>query len=194
MTEAVKRQVIVFTHDVYFLCLLIDAAKRQKVDLLAQSIEQREPGYGVPQAELPFEGMNTKARVGFLKNMQQRIAAVHSRGDEPEFRRLTGDAYRLLRLAWERAVEEGLLRQVVLRFRKGVETQRLAEVAVEDADYATVEAAMSNCSNHAHDPAVLAGASVPEPLELLADINALDVWRVAVDDRSKITSKKRKSS
>lgn len=39
-------------------------------------------------------------------------------------------------MAWERAVEEVLLREVILRFRKGVETQRLAGVVVDDEDYA----------------------------------------------------------
>jgi hypothetical protein len=48
------------------------------------------------------------------------------------------DPYRHFRIAWERAVEEILLRNVVLRFRKSIETQRLDGVLVEDADYATV--------------------------------------------------------
>jgi hypothetical protein len=47
-------------------------------------------------------------------------------------------------MSWERAVEEVLFRKVGLRFRKGVETSRLAEVCVEDADYAKVDEAMTN--------------------------------------------------
>jgi len=48
------------------------------------------------------------------------------------------DAYFRLRMTWERAVEEVLLREVILRFRKGVETNRLQGVVVEDGDYVQV--------------------------------------------------------
>lgn len=104
------------------------------------------------------------------------------------------DAYTHLRMAWERAVEEVLLRNVVLRFRKGIETQRLAGVVVEDDDFTQVFAGMKKCSNYAaHDKALMSGISVPEPDELLADILALETWRDAVEQRSKGTEKRRKS-
>lgn len=66
---------------------------------------------------------------------------------------------------------------MVLRFRKGIETQRLAGVVVEDGDHAAVDQWMSKCSNYAHDQALLGGVEVPDPDELLADISALDEWR-----------------
>jgi len=46
-------------------------------------------------------------------------------------------------MTWERSVDEVLLRQIILRFRKGVKTQRLATVVFDDEDYAKVEAGMS---------------------------------------------------
>jgi len=136
--------------------------------------------------------MNVKQRVGWLKNQHQTIAKVHKSGDEPEHRRLTGDAYTRLRITWERAVEEVLLRQVVLRFRKGIETQRLAGVVVEDDDYAVIEKAMSKCSNYAHDKAMEGGVAMPEPDELLADIQGLEDWRAKTHERGELTAKKRK--
>ena len=96
-------------------------------------------------------------------------------------------------MAWERAVEEVLLRKVVLRFRKGVETQRLAEVSVDDNDYAQVDAGMTRCSNYAHDKAIAGGVAVPDPDELLADIAALESWRTTLEKRSLETAKKRKA-
>jgi TPP-dependent pyruvate/acetoin dehydrogenase alpha subunit len=62
-------------------------------------------------------------------------------------------------MAWKRSVEEVLFRKVVLRFRKGVATQRLAEVSVDDNDYAQVDAGMTRCSNYAHDKAVAGGVA-----------------------------------
>jgi hypothetical protein len=96
-------------------------------------------------------------------------------------------------MAWERAVEEVLLREVILRFRKGVETQRLVGVSVDDEDYAQVNAGMSKCSNYAHDKAMMGGVAVPDPDELLTDILALENWRIQVHKRSEDTAKKRKA-
>ena len=191
--EAAKRQVIMFTHDVYFLCVLTEEASRTRVTCTTQSLSRKPEGYGVANPTLPFEGMGTKARVSALRNMQQQIAKLYNEGDEAEHQKQTVDAYRQLRITWERAVEEVLFRGVVLRFRKGISTQLLAGVVVDDADYACVEQSMTKCSNYAHDQASLGGAAIPAPDELLADINALDKWRVQVENRSKDVSKKRKA-
>jgi hypothetical protein len=99
-----------------------------------------------------------------------------------------------LRIAWERAVEEVLFRSVVLRFRKGISTQLLAGVEVDDTDYSVIEAGMTKCSNYAgHDQALLGGTAIPEPDELLADINGLEDWRTGVVKRSEAVMKRRKS-
>jgi energy-coupling factor transporter ATP-binding protein EcfA2 len=190
--EAKKRQVIVFTHDIYFLCLLAEHAKEAGAPSLTQSLTRRPEGYGVTDPELPFEGRNTAARIGALRNQQQAIAKLYRIGNEQEHRRQTIEAYVSLRMTWERAVEEVLFRQVILRFRKGIETQRLAEVLVEDEDYAQLTEGMTKCSNYPHDKALEAGVTVPAPDELLADINALDAWRTRIEERSRFVGKKRK--
>jgi len=190
--EADTRQVIVFTHDVYFLCVLTEEADRRRVPCLTQCLVKMPEGYGVVDPGLPFEAMGTKARVAELRSVRERVVRQFKQGNEPEYRKQTVDAYRLLRDTWERAVEEVLLCKVVIRFRKGVETRPLAGVVVDDADHAIVEAAMTKCSNYTHDQAVLGGTAIPDPDELLADIDALDGWRAMVVRRSKeITSKRR---
>jgi hypothetical protein len=190
--EAKKRQVIVFTHDIYFVCVLLEAARRQGVTSLSQSLLERSEGFGVTDSQLPFEGQNTKERIGQLRAFQQKIAKTYKIGDKPAHREMTQSAYRQLRDTWERAIEEVLFRQVVIRFRKGIETNRLREVVVEDNDYALIHDGMTKCSNHSHDRAIAAGVSVPDPDELLGDINALDDWRKAIESRSQEVAKKRK--
>lgn len=191
--EAAQRQVIVFTHDIYFLCLLAEEAKLAGVPVATQSLIRRAEGFGVADPDLPFEGKNAGKRIGALKAQHQAIAKLHKDGEEQEHRKQTIEAYFRLRMTWERAVEEVLLREVILRFRKGVETQRLAGVVVEDDDYAQVNAGMTKCSNYAHDKALVGGVAVPEPDELLADIMALETWRAQIDKRSGETAKKRKA-
>lgn len=190
--EAAQRQVIVFTHDIYFLCLLVEEAKLAGVPIATQSLVRRSEGFGIAESDLPFEGKNAGKRIGALKAQHQLIAKLFKDGDEQEHRKQTVEAYFRLRMAWERAVEEVLLREVILRFRKGIETQRLAGVVVEDGDYAKVNSGMSRCSNYAHDKAFIGGVAVPEPDELLADIQELEVWRDEVEKRSKDTLKRRK--
>jgi len=190
--EAAHRQVIVFTHDIYFLCILAEEANASGVPITTQSLTRRAEGFGVADPELPFEGKNASKRIGALKAQHQLIAKLYKDGEEQEHRRQTVEAYFQLRMTWERTVEEVLLGQVVLRFRKGVETQRLAGVFVDDNDYAHVDAGMTKCSNYAHDKAFMGGVAVPEPDELLADITVLENWRKEVIQRSEVTRKRRK--
>lgn len=191
--EAIQRQVIVFTHDIYFLCLLAEEARQTGVSVVTQSLIRRAEGFGIADPDLPFEGKTAGKRISALKAHHQSIAKLHKAGEEQAHRKETVDAYFRLRMTWERAVEEVLLREVILRFRKGVETQRLAGVTVEDDDYAQVHAGMTKCSNYAHDKALFGGVAVPDPDELFADILALESWRLQIEKRSVETSKKRKA-
>ncbi|MEZ5517410.1 MAG: AAA family ATPase [Gammaproteobacteria bacterium] len=191
--EATKRQVIVLTHDVYFLCVLMEESARVRVPISTKSFSRRPEGFGIADPNLPFEAMGTKARIGALRDMQQRIAKLFRDGDEAEFNKQTIDCYRQLRIAWERAVEEVLMQNVVLRFRKGIETKMLKGVEVEDTDHKTIEQAMTKCSNYPHDQALLGGLAIPEPDELLADIKILDDWRMTVIERSRVVEKRRKA-
>lgn len=191
--EAAKRQVIIFTHDIYFLCVLAEEAKLAGVPILTQSITRRSEGFGISDPELPFEGRNVGKRIGALKAQHQVIAKLYKDGEEQEHFRQTIDCYFRLRMTWERAVEEILLREVVIRFRKGVETQRLAGVSVDDDDYANVYEGMTKCSNYAHDKALFGGIAIPDPDELLADIVALETWRTRVQKRGDEIQKIRKA-
>lgn len=192
--EAKARQVIVFTHDVYFLCILQQTAERLGVEIATRSLHKRPEGFGVADAELPFEGAKTSTRIGMLRQMHVKCEQLYKAGDEKECRSWTRDAYFHLRLAWERAVEEVLLRSVVIRFREGVETNKLIEVVVEHSDYAAVERGMTKCSKYAHDKAALGNVAVPLPAELADDITALELWRKAIEARSTKTRKLRKQA
>lgn len=189
--EAKKRQVIVFTHDVYFLCILQQEAEKIAVPFSPLSLHKKPEGFGVADPSLPFEGAKTSARIGILRQMQTESAKLHKIGDEPGYRKQAQDIYFQLRLAWERAVEEVLLRNVVIRFREGVETNRLIETTVETSDFVAVDAGMTKCSKYAHDKAALSNSGIPNPDEVLQDINKLETWRTSLETRSKETRKER---
>lgn len=195
VSEAAKRQVIILTHDVYFLCILEEEAKAQGVPILTQSLQQTHEGFGVPEKSVPFEAKSTKSRIGELRAQHQVIEKLFKSGDEKSYRQQTVDAYGKLRMTWERAVEEVLFRNTVIRFRKGIETMRLAGVIVEDGDFSRVYAGMKKCSNYTgHDKAQIGGASLPDPDDLLSDIEEIESWRKVVDDRSNEAEKRRKAA
>lgn len=181
--EAQQRQVIVLTHDIYFLCILQQEADAAGIDFAPQCIRKAPAGFGVQTDRLPFDAMSTSKRVKSIRLMHQATARAHKAGDDDEAKRLTRDAYYNLRLAWERGVEEVLFQGAVMRFDEGISTQKLSYVVVEDVDYAVIDAGMTKCSKFAHDPALAAHLPTPHPDELLADIEALETWRKSVEAR-----------
>jgi ABC-type dipeptide/oligopeptide/nickel transport system ATPase subunit len=193
VSEGTKRQVIIFTHDIYFLCLLIEAAEKQVVPILLQSLSRTPDGFGVADPEVPFEGRDTTKRIDELRKQCQSIRKLYETGDIKGHKQRTREAYVELRMSWERALEEVLFGKVVIRFRKSIMTDRLKNVLVDESDYPEVEAGMTKCSNYAHDKAMEGGSAMPHPDELLADINALDKWRVKVVSRSRALVEGRKA-
>lgn len=181
--EAQQRQVIVLTHDIYFLCILQQEADTAGVNFEPQCIRKAPAGFGVQTDRLPFDAMTTSKRVKALRVMHERTARAHKAGDDDEATRLTRDTYYNLRLAWERGVEEVLFQGTVTRFNEGVSTQKLSYVVVEDHDYTVIDAGMTKSSKFAHDPALGAQLPTPHPDDLLTDIEALETWRKSVETR-----------
>jgi hypothetical protein len=181
--EAKRRQVIVLTHDIYFLCILQQEAEAAGLDFSPQCIRKAPTGFGVQTERLPFDAMSTSKRVKSLRKMHETTDKAHKAGDEDEAKRLTRDTYYHLRLAWERGVEEVLFQGAVTRFDEGISTKKLSYVVVEDSDYAKIEAGMTRSSKFAHDPALGAHLPTPHPDELSADIEALETWRKSVESR-----------
>lgn len=191
--EAKHRQVIVFTHDIYFLCILQQEAAQAGCAESTQCIGRGQAGFGVQASRLPFDTLSTSKRVKALRNMCDEVLRVHKTGDEAGATRLNREAYSHLRMAWERAVEEVLFQGVVTRFAEGVSTQRLKSVIVEDSDYDAIDAGMTKSSKFSgHDPAKSAQLATPHPDDLRSDIDKLEAWRVAVEARKATVEARRK--
>lgn len=184
--EARNRQVIVFTHDMFFLFALVKEAEELGVAASPRTVSRTQEGFGVSVDELPFDGASTKARVGWLRNKQIECAKLHRNGEEAAYNEQVGRLYSKMREAWEGCVEEVLLNGAVERFRKSVETNRLAKVQVTEDDVAKVVNNMGRCSNYAHNVARRADLETPTPDEIAADIEVLDGWRKEVEGRKNV--------
>jgi energy-coupling factor transporter ATP-binding protein EcfA2 len=184
--ESKQRQVIVFTHDIYFLAILEQKAEAIGAPLAKNYIRRASNGFGVHSQDLPFDVVGTKARVGKLRQMLVEAQNAKRDGDDDQLRMVTTSAYGKLRLAWERCVEEVLLNGVIQRFGEGVSTQKLKAVLVTDDDYKKIEAGMSKSSKFEHDAASsVCRLPIPDPDELSADIERLEAFRATVDKRNK---------
>ncbi len=183
-TESQNRQVIVFTHDIYFLAILEQKAKALGVSLASNYIRRTSQGFGVHSQDLPFDVVSTKTRVSQLRLMLTEAQKAKEDGDDDRLRMVVTSIYGKLRLAWERCVEEVLLNGVVERFGEGVSTQRLKVVLVTDDDYKQIEGGMTKSSKFEHDAASPVGRlPIPDPDELLVDIECLELFRKTVEKR-----------
>lgn len=186
--EAKTRQVIVFTHDVVFLLLLKQFAEELAIEQFDQHVRFLSKGAGVCSEELPWVALPIKKKIGYLKNGWQAADKLSRDGHQDAYEKDAKYLYGLLREAWERALEEVLLGGVVERYRPSIQTQQVAQIAdITPEDCKTVETAMSKCSKWlpGHDQAAAARAPVPGPVELKADIEALDDWVAAIRNRRK---------
>ena len=191
--EAKHRQVIVFTHDIYFLCILQQEAGLARLTAMTQCIGRGPDGFGVQTDRLPFDTLSTSKRVKALRGLYDNVAKVHKTGDEAEATRLSREAYSHLRMAWERGVEEVLLQGAVTRFTEGVSTQKLKSVIVEDSDYKVINIGMTKSSKFSgHDPARIAQLPTPHPDSLRDDIETLEAWRASVEKRRAAIEARRK--
>ena len=184
--EARTRQVIVFTHDIVFLLLLKQYSEDLGLEQLDQHVRHLSRGAGVCADELPWVALKVSKRIGHLKKLLQVAEKLHHDGHQAAYEREASLIYGYLREAWERGLEEVLLGGIVERYRPGVQTQQIANLAdITTEDCKAVEAAMTKCSKWlpGHDQAAAARADIPEPDSLKADIDALDNWTSAIRKR-----------
>ena len=184
--EAKTRQVVVFTHDLVFLLLLLEQADLAAVTVTQSHIRRGPEGAGLCDDGPPWLAMDVKNRIGALKAQWQQAEKIHRTQGPILYEAVAKELYGRLRETWERAVEEILLNRVVLRFRRGIETQRLDKTTdITISNIEVVESAMSKCSTHlrGHDQALAINQPMPAPAELRADIEQLDTWTAQVRKR-----------
>jgi len=184
--ESKRRQVIVFTHDIVFLLSLKQYADELEADSLDQHVRQLSNGAGVCTEELPWVALPVKKKIGYLKNCWQAADKFSRDGHKDAYDKEAKYLYGLLREAWERALEEVLLGGVIERYRPGIQTQQITQIAdITAEDCKAVETAMTKCSTWlpGHDKAAADRAPVPSPSELNADIDTLASWVTTIRKR-----------
>ena len=165
--ESKNRQVIILTHDITFLLSLQYYAQQLEVESMTTTIRRVGNSTGIAEADLPWIAQPVSKRKGILRAKLQGINAMinaHSPGSEVEEK--VKIWYELLREAWERAVEERLLKGTIERFRPSIETNRLRRLVVTDEQRNEVINAMTESSKWVHDRAAGLNVAIPDGVEM----------------------------
>jgi len=184
--ESMARQVVVFTHDVVFLHAIFDELARRNQKPCVSHILRTPQGTGFCLDGVPWVAAPVSRRLGYLKDRAQAAAAICRKDGPQAYDPHAGRIYGLLRETWERAIEEVLLGQVVVRFSRVVQTQRLRYVTdITAEDVQMVDENMEKCSTfmNGHDEAAAINEPMPDPDVLLADICSLETWIQSINKR-----------
>jgi len=177
VTESFERQIIVFTHDIVFYKLLLEAAESQSATHGSSALERsRRNDAGIVRQSAPWEALTTSKRLKALEVELKGLKKIDQDGTDVEFRRASREFYGRLRESWERLIEEKLLNKVVNRFERGIQTQRLRRLTdITDNDISIVDSAMGKCSTYftGHDSAAAVGDPYPTIEEIEVDLKKL---------------------
>lgn len=161
---AKQQQVILFTHDIVFLLMLTKYARKAGVPVRECTLRRGGLRHGLPEEGPPWVAMTVGKRIGLLRNELQKAAAFLNKGDRAAYEQKAEWIFDRLRQSWERAVEEVLLNEVVVRFGDGVSTQRLKALTdITDADIQCVDTEMTYCSSFLHDESAAVNAGIADP-------------------------------
>ena len=197
--EGLKRQVIVFTHNIAFLMELQDAAEAlakqgTPVGIAVQTLRRRGSVAGVTTNGAPWHALKVTQRAHHLEQAVAKIKAQYN-NDMELYNREAARIYGLLREAWESCVEDDLLYAVVCRYRNSVKTQQLSEVSIEDPDIHLIDLHTSKCGTWmtGHDKSKALNEDRPAPDEVMADIKALRDFSGQIKQRRDDTRQRRKA-
>lgn len=186
--ESKARQTIVFTHDAVFFGELLAMCEDAGETAHLMSILHKAEGPGFVDPGLPYDMRRETDRFVHNRTVQQQLAASFSNPPGDSERIAMRNAYSELRATIEIGIEETILNGTVMRFRDGISVGRLRGVmVVEDDEFEEVQRLHDKCCRHvlAHSHAAGQQRSIPQPRELMQDIEAAQALFKKVKSRRK---------
>lgn len=176
VSAAQERQVLIFTHDLVFLLELNRLADESEIDVANRQVRRVGSRTGIQHERNIWPGSSIRDRLAGLNERVQEAEPIQASGDEAAYSEHVAATIGYLREAWERAVEEVVLNQAVMRFKHDIETRRLRVLHLLDVgDYEAIDRGMSWCSTWlpGHDQAAAANAPMPDLQEVRAQVSEL---------------------
>jgi energy-coupling factor transporter ATP-binding protein EcfA2 len=177
--EAGVRQVIVFTHDMIFVNDLAQLASERNTPTALAHLTRGQDVVGIVNKDLPWTASSIRDRIDKLEKEARAAKRLFEANDDEGYKTEVSSLYSRLRATWERALEDIVFANVVMRHRDYIDTKNLKRVtALEEADVQTFQNGFKKCCDFvdAHDPSRGHDSEPPEPSEVMADIKSLKDW------------------
>jgi energy-coupling factor transporter ATP-binding protein EcfA2 len=169
-----REQLVVFTHNLVFAWCLQAAAELGEVPFAVRPLARLGDRAGIVRSGRSWPGERLKERLGRLRSTLQELEALHRKGDVDRYeegaKQFAGD----VRETWERAIEEGLFKGVVMRFQRDVKALKIKEVEVTAAQTQEIYDGMTETSPYHHQASLAKPVPTPTPEDLKRFLERLD--------------------
>lgn len=186
-SESLRRQVLVFTHDVVFLHQLRSECEKHRTLPLFWFLEASGGYYGNVEEGLPWAHKSFGERIDRLEKTQKSFEKMPWPNDPSE--ELANNMirqYSFLRATIERVVQDLILNATVQRFRDYIDVKRLEKVVgLEKGEVEEIARLNQRCNDvvEAHDPSSAKSEPPPTADELKQDIADLKDLIQKIKDR-----------
>jgi energy-coupling factor transporter ATP-binding protein EcfA2 len=177
-----NRQIVVLTHDLSFLCLLIDTHKAITTnDCLVIGIDKYDGISGIVTDEIPYLAKNVQERIDSIRrilNEHNTLALTDAHGRETKL----DSARKRFRMLLERSVEEVLSNKTYERFSKNIHLKKgnlSSYIVTEQSDVDFLLALFGKYSVTGHDGGTSTIPQLPSKAEIEQDITDYFNWKEA---------------
>jgi energy-coupling factor transporter ATP-binding protein EcfA2 len=183
---AKRRQVIVFTHDIYLLVNLLDMGKAEGIRMHSeQQLLRVDWGAGVCVKDSPWESANVSKRIGKINALIQEATPKYKEGPTV-YELFASNLCIKMRQTVERALEDILICGVVQRYRKNVQITQVKDLTkIDEQDCKLIEHYWDKYSKLLHDHREGNPVTWPSPQDIQIDADKLKAWAKEFPERKK---------
>lgn len=182
------RQVIVLTHDLYFLRLLIDLNKDiTKNESNIIGIESHEGISGITSDEIPYLAKNVQERIDTIRADLSQIKALDV-SQISKIEPILAGTRKNMRLLLEKSVEDILINRTIQRFSKNIKLKKdnlLSLVVVESKDIEFILGLFGKYSVTEHDGSHETVPLQPNQETIKNHLKDFEDWRKAFLEKVK---------
>ena len=174
--EAANRQVVIFSHDMFFVGELKRLAEDEQVAFSTSHIVRSEIGVGLCRPNLPWFGARTLDRIKTLTDQLEQKRTMYPSAPESEKLVTSTKFYSHLRETCERAVEREFIGGCMHRYENYIRVSRVVEItAFCESDAEELHRIHRKCSNglDGHDHSVSGRQTAPLIDDMISLANEL---------------------
>ena len=190
VAEASNRQVIIFTHDIFFTTVVMDSAEATDTPLSVRCILRRGDTPGIPAEDIPWKAANVKQSLDTLEKEMAQLRKTRESLTSEIYAQAACPIYSKMRATYENAIEQVVFQRIVRRFDAHVRIDpNIMKVTVFNIDDCkTLLTEHKKCCDitEAHSNIAVTNAPIPEPDEIAKDLDTLKNWINSIKNKQKV--------